>query len=81
MKWEHLHAKNADYPARYTATPDDDVFRFLSRRYASVHPRMSQDVPCQGPFGGRTDSFRRGITNGAEWYPLRGEGVWGCRGG
>ncbi|CAG0900709.1 unnamed protein product [Darwinula stevensoni] len=58
--------------ARYTATPDDDVFRFLSRRYASTHPTMTKDVSCQGPFGGRTTSFKRGITNGAAWYPLKG---------
>ncbi|CAG9836901.1 unnamed protein product [Diabrotica balteata] len=49
-------------------TPDDDVFKHLAISYATNHGKMSRGVSCKTS---RT-AFRRGITNGAEWYPLTG---------
>ncbi|XP_057665783.1 carboxypeptidase M-like isoform X3 [Diorhabda carinulata] len=49
-------------------TPDDDVFKHLAITYSTNHAKMSRGVSCKTS---RT-AFRRGITNGAEWYPLTG---------
>jgi len=45
----------------YEASPDDDVFVYISTLYANTHTTMSTD----GEFPG-------GITNGAAWYVLYG---------
>lgn len=50
---------------RYSASPDDDVFRKLALTYSRSHPTMHF-----GSFCG--DHFKDGITNGAEWYPVYG---------
>ncbi|XP_045478513.1 LOW QUALITY PROTEIN: carboxypeptidase M-like [Harmonia axyridis] len=49
-------------------TPDDDVFRHLALAYSTNHAKMSRGVACKSSQKG----FNRGITNGAEWYPLTG---------
>ncbi|KAJ8959056.1 hypothetical protein NQ318_022312 [Aromia moschata] len=49
-------------------TPDDDVFKHLALTYSTSHAKMSRGVSCKTS----QTSFRRGITNGAEWYPLTG---------
>ncbi|XP_023012129.2 carboxypeptidase D isoform X1 [Leptinotarsa decemlineata] len=49
-------------------TPDDDVFKHLALTYSTNHAKMSRGVSCKSS----QTSFRRGITNGAEWYPLTG---------
>lgn len=49
-------------------TPDDDVFKHLALTYSTNHAKMSKGVSCKTS----QTSFRRGITNGAEWYPLTG---------
>ncbi|BFZ18647.1 hypothetical protein BsWGS_21686 [Bradybaena similaris] len=50
---------------RYSATPDDDVFRHLSLIYSRSHPIMHKGSHCG-------DTFKDGITNGADWYPVFG---------
>ncbi|CAH1986151.1 unnamed protein product [Acanthoscelides obtectus] len=48
-------------------TPDDDVFQYLAKIYASNHPNMKG---CSN-----LTNFTDGITNGAEWYSFeRGMG-------
>ena len=48
-------------------TPDDSTFVSLSKLYASKHRTMWQGVGlCQA------DNFTDGITNGAEWYVVKG---------
>lgn len=49
-------------------TPDDDVFKHLALTYSTNHAKMSRGIGCQSS----KKPFRRGITNGAEWYPLTG---------
>ncbi|VVC30035.1 Peptidase M14, carboxypeptidase A,Carboxypeptidase-like, regulatory domain [Cinara cedri] len=47
-------------------TPDDVLFKQLSKNYASKNPNMINGSACQ------EDNFPNGITNGAEWYELEG---------
>ena len=49
----------------YSATPDDDIFRYLAQAYAHEHPIMSSGSNCGSTFEG-------GIANGAQWYPIAG---------
>ncbi|XP_018561193.1 carboxypeptidase M isoform X2 [Anoplophora glabripennis] len=49
-------------------TPDDDVFKHLALTYSTNHAKMARGVSCKSS----QTTFRRGITNGAEWYPLTG---------
>jgi len=51
-----------------SVTPDDDVFKHLALTYSTNHPVMKRGVACKAG----TPAFNRGITNGAEWYPLTG---------
>lgn len=51
-------------------TPDDDLFRRLASIYATNHLTMSSmpgGRPCKD-----ADTFPGGITNGANWYNVRG---------
>eukprot|EP01113_Clastostelium_recurvatum_P006430 TRINITY_DN1289_c0_g1_i1.p1 TRINITY_DN1289_c0_g1~~TRINITY_DN1289_c0_g1_i1.p1 ORF type:complete len:496 (+),score=119.62 TRINITY_DN1289_c0_g1_i1:80-1567(+) len=53
---------NANYQSgRYSACPDDRVYKELASTYANTHSWMS-----------RSNEFTNGITNGAEWYVLYG---------
>ena len=56
--------------SKYSRTPDDDVFRNVSKVYSYAHPTMHNGQPkCPWwPF----DYFKDGITNGAEWYAVQG---------
>ncbi|XP_063904690.1 carboxypeptidase M isoform X1 [Zophobas morio] len=56
------------YSSAPSLTPDDDVFKHLALTYSTNHAKMSRGVACRSSQKG----FRRGITNGAEWYPLTG---------
>ena len=48
-------------------TPDDATFQHLSRTYASAHEYMHRGKGvCE------SDDFPGGITNGAQWYIVRG---------
>ena len=48
-------------------TPDNDLFKHLATVYASNHEDMFQGVGLC-----RQDNFTNGITNGAEWYVVKG---------
>lgn len=50
----------------YSVSPDDDVFKYLAKLYASNHKTMSNGNACND------DEFLDGITNGAQWYSLSG---------
>ncbi|GFS04574.1 carboxypeptidase [Elysia marginata] len=50
---------------RYSASPDDDVFRHLALTFSKSHPTMHKGVNCG-------DAFSQGIVNGASWYPITG---------
>jgi len=50
-------------------TPDDDVFRFLAKQYAKLHPTMHHGLSCEDEY---TLKFKDGITNGAAWYQVIG---------
>ncbi|EDV26070.1 uncharacterized protein TRIADDRAFT_55803 [Trichoplax adhaerens] len=56
---------------RYSATNDDDVFRFISKSYSLTHRRMAKSGPAC-PHQRDGESFKDGITNGANWYPVNG---------
>ncbi|KAG0432761.1 hypothetical protein HPB47_020560 [Ixodes persulcatus] len=48
-----------------TPTPDDDILRHLSKRYASRHPKIKKGTPeCSG---GHLGGFPEGITPAAAW--------------
>ena len=55
---------------RYSKSPDDDVFRKVSKVYSYAHPTMYKGEPTCPPV--YNESFIDGITNGAAWYPLQG---------
>ena len=48
-------------------TPDNDLFKHLATIYASNHEDMFQGVGLCNE-----DNFANGITNGAEWYVVKG---------
>ncbi|XP_001943589.2 carboxypeptidase D isoform X2 [Acyrthosiphon pisum] len=50
-------------------TPDDDVFRFLAKQYADLHPTMHNGLSCDDDYSLK---FKDGITNGAAWYQVIG---------
>ena len=52
-------------------SPDNQVLRHLSLAYSRTHPTMHLGLKCFNYSD--EDSFKDGITNGAEWYPLAGE--------
>uniref|UniRef100_A0A4W3IJ27 Carboxypeptidase D, a n=1 Tax=Callorhinchus milii TaxID=7868 RepID=A0A4W3IJ27_CALMI len=52
----------------YSKSPDDEVFKYLAKSYASNHPLMKTGKPnCDS-----SESFVDGITNGAYWYDVSG---------
>ena len=64
---------DTDYDSvrRYSASNDDDVFRFIAKSYSLTHRTMARSGPaCPGQRRG--ESFKDGITNGANWYPVNG---------
>lgn len=56
-----------DHPTtgRYSAAPDDNVFRLLAHSYANKHKTMASGNNCN-------DNFTDGITNGGQWYDVPG---------
>ena len=72
----HNGALVANYPYdsrrdgrnKYSRSPDDDIFRQLALAYSRSHATMSMGVPCPSDKYG----FRDGITNGADWYNVKG---------
>ncbi len=59
-------ASGTDYETANSVTDDDDMFRILSKVYSFNHANMRGYHKCV------EENFTDGITNGAEWYPLRG---------
>ena len=57
----------SDHRGRLSKTPDDALFHYLANIYASKHGTMYKGNLCAG------DNFRNGVTNGAEWYDVKGE--------
>merc|ERR1719309_480232 len=53
-------------------TPDNNMFRELAELYANKHTVMHKGLPCQGFVFANQDGFANGITNGAEWFVVRG---------
>lgn len=49
-------------------SPDDAIFRTLANAYSSAHKKMKLGMPCPR----EQETFRGGITNGAQWYTLFG---------
>nr|XP_060612855.1 carboxypeptidase D [Anolis sagrei ordinatus] len=54
----------------YSKSADDEVFKYLAKAYASNHPIMKTGTPdCPGE---EEETFKDGITNGAQWYDVQG---------
>lgn len=54
---------------KYSKSPDDVLFRHLSSVYAIAHPMMHYGNGCpEYP----DETFQHGITNGAQWYSVKG---------
>lgn len=51
----------------YHATPDDETFQYLALTYSQHNPAMASYTGCE-----KSDEFYHGITNGAEWYSVKG---------
>ncbi|XP_046386124.1 carboxypeptidase D [Ischnura elegans] len=47
-------------------TPDNELFYTLAKKYAHAHPKMHKGNECEA------DHFKDGVTNGAEWYFVKG---------
>ena len=52
---------------KYSAAPDDSLFRHLALVYSQAHKEMHKGVQCDP-----SDTFKDGITNGAQWYDVSG---------
>ncbi len=61
---------SVDGKPSYSASPDDDIFKLLALTYSKNHLKMYHQI--KDPNCITTDEFRKGITNGAEWYPVPG---------
>ncbi|KAM7399419.1 hypothetical protein PAMP_018692 [Pampus punctatissimus] len=60
------------HPVRgqYSEAADDRLFRYLSLEYSQHHPLMKTGQPnCDNALD---ETFKDGITNGAEWYDVPG---------
>jgi hypothetical protein len=60
---------NTEHKVRFTPCPDEATFQMLSKAYSVAHTKMAKGATCrlQG-----VEFFKDGITNGAEWYTIRG---------
>lgn len=62
-----------DQQGHYSQTEDDSLFRYLALVYSQNHPVMRIGKPnCSDSMD---ETFRDGITNGAQWYDVPGESV------
>ena len=60
---------SANGQVEYSKSPDDALFKELALTYSNAHPVMNHAKPCPGfP----AEKFKNGITNGAQWYVVRG---------
>ena len=54
---------------KYSKSPDDALFRYLATVYSDAHPMMHHGNGCpEYP----SETFDHGITNGAQWYSVKG---------
>ncbi|XP_049424744.1 carboxypeptidase Z-like isoform X2 [Epinephelus fuscoguttatus] len=53
----------------FSPTPDDKVFKLLSRTYANAHERMANENARCGPSRSHSE---KGIVNGAQWSSIAG---------
>lgn len=60
----------ANHSSFYAASPDDQTFSTLALFYAELHKEMASDSRPKCDMV--SDSFHKGITNGAKWYPVCG---------
>ncbi|CAK9290827.1 unnamed protein product [Gordionus sp. m RMFG-2023] len=58
--------KPEDVDIGYFAAPDDDIFRNISKVYSLNNPDIFNNL-CDD-----SKNFTDGITNGVDWYPVRG---------
>ncbi|XP_037533421.1 carboxypeptidase D [Nematolebias whitei] len=56
--------------SHYSKSPDDEVFKQVSRAYSEENPLMHNGHPCENLYP--QEYFQDGITNGAEWYTVPG---------
>lgn len=57
----------------YSQTEDDSLFRYLALVYSYNHPVMRIGQPnCSDSID---ETFKDGITNGAQWYDVPGKSV------
>lgn len=49
-------------------TPDDELFQHLASTYSKNHPKMLKGNGCDKD----SEHHEGGITNGAEWYSMKG---------
>ncbi|XP_026853521.2 carboxypeptidase D [Electrophorus electricus] len=61
-----------DGVTRYSASPDDAVFKMVSSAYAKENPLMSKGHPCVDVKEYPDEYFQDGVTNGANWYNVPG---------
>ena len=59
---------NSNSDGEYSPTPDDDLFKTLSKTYSFAHKEMYLGRPCCE----NHDGVHNGITNGAKWDPVSG---------
>ncbi|XP_022087938.1 LOW QUALITY PROTEIN: carboxypeptidase D-like [Acanthaster planci] len=58
--------------AAYSRSPDDAFFRVISLAYSRNHPRMHKVEENRCRSNDSNDGFPDGITNGGEWYLVKG---------
>ncbi|XP_060929705.1 carboxypeptidase D [Limanda limanda] len=56
--------------SQYSRSPDDKVFKLVSKAYSQENPLMHNGHPCEELYP--DEYFEDGITNGANWYNLQG---------
>lgn len=59
-----------DHETKYSPTPDDEFFTQIATFYARNHANMTDKKRKKCDMIG--DDFDKGITNGANWYPVCG---------
>lgn len=60
---------NADPKTVMNPTEENEIFKHLASVYATSHRKMYQGKPCPSFI---RETFRDGITNGADWYSVTG---------
>ncbi|RNA29378.1 carboxypeptidase e, partial [Brachionus plicatilis] len=61
---------SSDHETKYSPTPDDEFFTHIASFYARNHANMTDKKRKNCDMIG--DDFDKGITNGANWYPVCG---------